>query len=100
MELMLMGLGCCSAYDVVHILNKGRQAITDCQADLTAERSSEVPAVFTRIHLHFTITGRDLNPSRVERAVRLSVEKYCSASRMLETGGVAVTHDYEVVSKG
>ena len=97
MELMLMGMGCCSAYDVVQILKKARQQVSDCSAELRAERADETPAVFTRVHLHFIVSGRDLSQAGVERAVRLSVEKYCSASRMLEAGGVAITHDHEIV---
>ncbi|KAB2320273.1 OsmC family protein [Betaproteobacteria bacterium SCN1] len=96
MEMLLLGLGGCSAYDVVHILRKGRQAITDCVADLEATRADTDPKVFTRIHVRFTVTGKGLDPKRVEQAVRLSAEKYCSASLML--GKTAeITHDFEVV---
>ena len=96
MEMLLLGLGGCSAFDVVHILRKGRQPITDCVADLSAERAETDPKVFTRIHVHFTVTGKGLDPKRVEQAVKLSAEKYCSASIML--GKVAeMTHDFEVV---
>jgi putative redox protein len=83
MELVLMGTGACSAIDVVHILRKARQAITDCVVDLEAERASEDPKVFTRIHFNFVVTGRKLAPAQVERAVKLSKEKYCSATAML-----------------
>ena len=96
MEMLLLGLGGCSAFDVVHILRKGRQPITDCVADLSAERADTDPKVFTRIHVHFIVTGKGLDPKRVEQAVKLSAEKYCSASIML--GKVAeMTHDFEVV---
>lgn len=97
MELVLCGLGGCTSYDVVNILRKGRQDVVDCQAQLDAERADAVPAVFTRIHVHFIVSGHDLNPSLVERAVKLSAEKYCSASLMLEKGGVDITHSFEVV---
>ena len=97
MELVLCGLGGCTSYDVVNILRKGRQDVVDCQAKLEAERADTVPAVFTRIHVHFIVSGHDLKPSLVERAVKLSAEKYCSASMMLEKGGVEITHSFEVV---
>lgn len=96
MEMLLIGLGGCSSFDVVHILRKARQQITDCVADLSAERAATDPKVFTKIHLHFTVTGRNLDPKRVEQAVNLSAEKYCSASVML--GKTAqITHDFEIV---
>ncbi|MFN3752316.1 MAG: OsmC family protein [Thiobacillus sp.] len=96
MEMLLMGLGGCSAFDVVLILRKGRQPITDCVADLSATRADSDPKVFTKIHVHFTVTGKGLDPKRVEQAVKLSAEKYCSASIML--GKTAeITHDFEVV---
>ncbi len=96
MEMLLLGLGGCSAFDVVHILHKARQPVTDCVADLDATRADTDPRVFTRIHVHFTVTGKGLDPKRVEQAVKLSAEKYCSASIML--GKVAeITHDFEVV---
>jgi len=96
MEMLLMGLGGCSAFDVVMILRKGRQQVTDCVADLQAERADSDPKVFTKIHVHFTVTGKALDPKRVEQAVKLSAEKYCSASIMLgETA--EITHDFEVV---
>ena len=97
MELILCGLGGCTSYDVVAILQKSRQDVVDCHTELLAERSDEVPSVFTKIHIHFVVTGRDLKPKQVERAVKLSAEKYCSASLMLERGGVEITHDYEVI---
>ena len=100
MELVLMGLGGCASFDVMSILKKTRQDVTDCRTELTAERADTVPAVFTRIHLHFVVTGRNLKENHVERAVALSAEKYCSASIMLEKGGVEITHDYEIHESG
>lgn len=95
MEMLLMGLGGCSAFDVVHILRKARQPITDCVAEIDAARADTEPKVFTRIHLHFIVTGRGLDPKRVEQAVQLSAEKYCSASIML--GKTAeMSHDFEI----
>ncbi len=95
MELLLVGMGGCTQFDVVTILKKARQKVTDCVAEITAERAETVPKVFTKIHVHFVVTGIDLNPVQVERAIKLSAEKYCSASLML--GKVAdVTHDFEI----
>jgi putative redox protein len=96
MEMLLLGVGGCSSFDVVDILQKGRHDITGCVAELTAERADAVPAVFTKIHLHFVVTGRNLKESAVERAVALSAEKYCSASIMLGKGGVEISHDFEI----
>ena len=96
MEMLLLGLGGCSAFDVVHILRKGRQQVTDCIADIDAERAPTEPKVFTKIHVHFTVAGKALDPKRVEQAVKLSAEKYCSASIMLGKTA-AITHDFEVV---
>jgi putative redox protein len=84
MELVLMGTGSCSAIDVMHILRKARQAVTDCVVELEAERAPEDPKVFTRIRMHYVVTGKALAPAQVERAIKLSKEKYCSASVMLE----------------
>jgi putative redox protein len=95
MELVLMGTGACSAVDVVHILRKARQAITDCVVDLDSDRAPEDPKVFTRIHLHYIVTGKGLNPLQVERAIKLSKEKYCSASIMLAKTA-AITFDFEI----
>jgi len=95
MELLLMGLGACSAVDVVHILKKARQTVQDCEVELDAERASTAPKVFTAIKLHFIVTGHRLSPKQVERAVHLSAEKYCSASIMLKTA-VAITHSVEI----
>lgn len=97
MELMLLGLGGCTSYDVVGILKKTRQDVVDCVAEIESERADEVPAVFTNIHIKFVVSGRDLNPKKVERAVKLSAEQYCSASLMLERGGVEITHSFEIV---
>lgn len=95
MEMMLLGMGGCTAFDVVHILKKSRQAVTDCVAELDAERADTDPKVFTKIHVHFVITGKNLAEKQVQRAVELSAEKYCSASIMLSKS-VDITHDYEI----
>ncbi|MFN3715909.1 MAG: OsmC family protein [Thiobacillus sp.] len=96
MEMLLMGLGGCSAFDVVMILRKSRQQVSDCIVELEATRADADPRVFTRIHVHFTVSGKALDPKRVEQAVKLSAEKYCSASIML--GKTAeITHDFEIV---
>lgn len=97
MELILMGLGGCASFDIVTILKKARQDITDVRCELQAERADSIPAVFTAIHLHFVVSGRKVKPSQVEKAVHLSAEKYCSASKMLMDGGVKITHDFEVI---
>ena len=97
MELLLVGLGGCTSYDVVSILQKARQDVIDCKTELLAERADTVPAVFTKIHIHFVVVGRNLKEKQVERAVALSAEKYCSASLMLERGGVEITHDFEII---
>lgn len=95
MEMLLMGMGGCSAYDVVQILGKSRQKISDCWVELTAERADEIPKVFTRIHAHFVVVGEGVAADKVERAVALSADKYCSASIML--GQMAeITHDFEI----
>ncbi|SFN65694.1 putative redox protein [Nitrosospira briensis] len=96
MEMLLMGTGGCTAFDVVLILQKSRQDISDCVVEIEAERAGEEPKVFTRIHFHFILSGKKLNPQQVERAINLSAEKYCSASIML--GKTAeLTHDFEIV---
>lgn len=96
MEMVLLGVGGCSAYDVVHILKKARQPVIDCEVKLNAERADAVPAVFTKIHMHFIVKGKaELKESQVERAVHLSAEKYCSASIMLAKS-VEITHSFEV----
>ncbi len=100
MEMMLMGLGGCTAFDVMLILKRGRQAVTDCEVELSAERAETEPRVFTRIHVHFIVSGHDLKEKHVARAVSLSAEKYCSASIMLAGAGVEITHDYEIHDAG
>lgn len=97
MELVLMGLGGCTSYDVVSILKKARQQIEDVECQLRANRAETIPTVFTDIHIHFVVKGKNLNEERVKKAIELSAEKYCSASRMLEDGGVKITHDYEII---
>ena len=95
MEMLLLGLGGCTAFDVVHILKRLREPVSDCVVELSAERAEEEPKVFTRIHVHFIVTGRGLADKKVARAVTLSAEKYCSASIML--GKTAdISHDYEI----
>ncbi|MCU9846586.1 OsmC family protein [Defluviimonas sp. WL0024] len=96
MELVLIGTGGCSAYDVVSILEKGRQRVEDCVVELEADRAETEPKVFTRIHMHFIVKGRGLDPKKVERAIELSVEKYCSASAMMAKTA-ELTHDFEVI---
>lgn len=96
MEMVLAGTGGCTAFDVVMILKRGRQAVTGCEVRLSAERAEADPKVFTRVHFHFIVRGRGLKPEAVERAIKLSAEKYCSASIML--GKTAdMTHDWEIV---
>lgn len=96
MEMILLGVGGCSSFDVVEILQKGRHDITDCTAEITAERVDAIPSVFSKIHLHFKVAGNNLKESAVERAVKLSAEKYCSASIMLSKA-VDITHSFEVI---
>ena len=96
MELMLISVGSCSAVDVVMILKKARQPVTDCYVEVEGQRADTEPKVFTDIHLKFVITGKGLNENQVKRAVELSADKYCSASIMLKRGGVNVTHSYEL----
>ena len=96
MELLLAGTGGCTAFDVVLILKRGRHEVTGCELKLQADRAETDPKVFTRIHMHYTVTGRALDRAKVERAVALSVEKYCSASAMLAKTAV-ITHDIALV---
>ncbi|MDO8989455.1 MAG: OsmC family protein [Sideroxyarcus sp.] len=96
MEMLLIGTGACTAYDVVTILKKGRQKITDCVVDIQSDRADTDPKVFTRINMHFVVTGKELKREQVERAIKLSAEKYCSASIMLGKTA-AITHDFEIV---
>jgi len=96
MEMLLLGLGGCTAFDVMSILKKSRQAVTDCEVSIDSDRAEEVPKVFTRIHVHFVVSGNNLDPTKVEKAVKLSADKYCSASLML--GKTAkISHDFEVI---
>jgi len=96
MEMLLIGMGGCASFDVVHILRKGRHDVRHCEAMLEAERADSEPKVFTRIHLHFVVTGKGLTEAVVDRAVKLSAEKYCSASIMLGKTAV-ITHDFELI---
>jgi len=95
MELMLLSAGSCSAVDVVHILKKGRQPVAGCEVAVTGERAETDPKVFTKIHLHFIVSGKGLAENQVKRAVELSAEKYCSASIMLAKAA-EITHSYEL----
>ena len=95
MELVLMGTGACSSIDVVLILRKARQAVTACVVEMEADRATEDPKVFTRLHFHFVVTGKSLAAAQVERAIKLSTEKYCSATAMIAKSA-AVSWDYEV----
>ena len=96
MEMLLLGLGGCTSFDVVSMLRKGRQEVTGCEVDIDAERATEHPRIFTRIHLHFMVTGHSLSEKQVARAISLSAEKYCSAGAMLGKSA-AITHDFEIV---
>ena len=98
MEMVLLGLGGCTAIDVLHMLRKGRQSIADMRVELDAERADDVPKVFTRIHVHFVLTGAGLDPHKIERAIKLSANKYCSASMMLNKTA-EMTHDFEIVEQ-
>lgn len=96
MEVVLIGTGGCTAFDVVHILRKSRQEVTGCKAEIEAKRADTDPKVFTHIHVHFIVTGKNLDPKKVKHAIELSATKYCSASIML--GKTAkITHDFEIV---
>jgi putative redox protein len=98
MEMLLLGAGGCTSFDVISILKKSRQAVSDCYVELEAERAESDPKVFTKIHMHFVVKGKDIKPEVVERAIKLSAEKYCSASIML--GKTAdITHDFEIVQE-
>lgn len=98
MELVLIGMGGCTAYDVVHILRKSRQEITDCVAEIEAKRAETDPKVFTNIHIHFIVTGKNLDEKKVQHAIELSATKYCSASIMI--GKTAkITHDFELIER-
>jgi putative redox protein len=95
MEMVLMGLGACTAVDVITILKKARQNITDCAVELEAERAAEPPKVFNQIRVRYIVTGKGLQETHVKRAITLSAEKYCSVSAMLAKTA-AITHDYEI----
>ena len=95
MEMLLLGLGGCTQFDVMHILRKGRHRVSSCEVEIEAERAESEPKVFTRIHVHFILAGHDLSEKAVARAVQLSAEKYCSASLMLAKTA-AVSHDFEI----
>jgi len=97
MEMMLLSLGGCTMIDVILILRKSRQVFSDIRIEIDAERAEDIPQVFTKIHLHFVVTAADIDPKRVERAINLSAEKYCSASRMLESVA-GITHDFEILT--
>lgn len=97
MELLLMGMGGCASFDVLSMLRKSRQDVISCVAEMDAERADAIPAVFTKIHMKFVVTGRKLKEAQIKRAVSLSAEKYCSASIMMEAAGVEVSHSYEIV---
>jgi len=99
MELVLIGTGGCTAFDVLHILEKGREKIDDVVVELEAERADQDPKVFTRIHMHFVVKGRGVAREKVERAIKLSAEKYCSASAMMAKTAT-ITHDFEVLDTG
>ena len=99
MEMLLIGMGGCTSFDVVMILKRARQAVTDCVVEVSAERADDVPKVFTSIHVHFIVTGEGMSEKQVARAVQLSAEKYCSASIMLGKAA-EVTHDYEIIESG
>ena len=99
MEMLLLGLGGCANFDVMSILRKSRQNVTDCKVEVEAERADAIPAVFTKIHLKFVVSGVNLKENHVKKAVELSATKYCSASIMLEAAGVEISHSYEIVAE-
>jgi len=98
MEMLLLGAGGCTSFDVIGILKKSRQAVSDCYVELDAKRAEQDPKIFTKIHMHFVVKGKDIKAEVVERAIKLSAEKYCSASIML--GATAeITHDFEIIQE-
>ncbi len=99
MEMVLMGLGGCTAFDVVDILKKKRERVTGCVVEIEAERAETTPKVFTKIHVRYIVTGKDIKEESVKRAVELSAEKYCSVSLMLGKTA-AMTHDYQILNEG
>jgi len=98
MEMLLLGAGGCTSFDVMSILKKSRQAVSGCYVELDAERAETDPKVFTKIHMHFVVTGKGIKPEAVEKAIKLSAEKYCSASIMLGATA-AITHNFEVIQE-
>ena len=96
MEMLLLGMTGCTVIDVVSTLKKMREDVVDCQTQVSADRSEEYPKVFTNIHVHFVLRGKQLNPSKVDKAIKLSAEKYCSASIMIGKTAI-ITHDYEII---
>lgn len=98
MEMVLLGMGGCTAFDVVHILKRARQDIVDCHVELEAERATEIPKVFTKIHAHYVIKGKGLDSKKVERAITMTADKYCSVSIMLASC-VEITHDFEIIEE-
>ena len=96
MEMLLLGMAGCSMIDVVNILKKMHEDVDSCQTQVSADRSEEYPKVFTNIHVHFVLRGKQLNPSKVDKAIKLSAEKYCSASIMIGKTAI-ITHDYEII---
>ena len=96
MEMLILGLGGCSCFDVIMILKKSRQQVEHCEVELDYDRSEELPKVYTRIHLHFIVSGRSLDAEKVKKAISLSAEKYCSASIMLAKTA-EITHDFEII---
>lgn len=96
MEMVLLGLGGCTSFDMVLILQRQRQAISDCQVEIEAQRAESTPRVFTKIHVHYIVKGSGLDPKKVERAVNMTAEKYCSVSIML-SASVELTHDFEII---
>ena len=96
MELMLMGVGGCTSFDVMSILRKSRQQVTNCVTQITAQRIDDIPRVFKSIHIHFVIEGHNLDPNKIDRAIHLTAEKYCSASIMLQAAGVEIEHTFEI----
>ena len=98
MEMVLLGMGGCTAFDAVHILKRGRQEFVDCRVELEAERATEIPKVFTKIHAHYILKGKNLDAKKVERAITMTAEKYCSVSIML-ANSVEITHDFEIIEE-
>ena len=96
MEMLLLGMAGCTMIDVVNTLKKMREDVVDCQTQVSADRSEEYPKVFTNIHVHFVLRGKKLNPLKVDKAIKLSAEKYCSASIMIGKTAI-ITHDYEII---